>query len=371
MIKADTFFKGADISTLLEVEACGGRYFDQGIQKDLLDILKSYDFNLIRLRLWNDPYDTQGNSYGAGGCDFDFVIKMAQRIKAAGMYFLLDYHYSDFWADPGKQIVPKAWQGMSEEELVQAVYDYTCSTLEELKALGLAPDIVAVGNELTHGLLWPYGRVPNYESITKLVSSGVKAVNHCLPKAKVMIHLDNGSNQELYQTWVSNYFHFGGRDFDYIGLSYYPFWHGSFDDLFENMNKVGSTFQKDMIVVETSFAYTLEDYQAYEELNEDERKGMATKEEVIQHLDYAISKEGQCAYVRDLIQGIRNVKEQRGKGFVYWEPAWIPVAGSEWATEAGIEYMHEKGPGGNEWANQALFDYQGNALKALQVIKEG
>lgn len=366
----DAFIKGMDISTLPEVESCGGRFYDQGQPGDAVQILKSYGMNLARLRLWNDPYSEEGIPYGAGTNDLPRTMQLARRLKQSGIGWMLDFHYSDFWADPGKQTVPKAWRGLSPGALEQAVYAYTASVLRALCAEGLEPEIVAVGNELTKGLLWPYGRTPNFENITRFLNAGIRAVREAAPGAKVMLHLDNGGNNALYRRWFDSYFAAGGLDFDYIGLSYYPFWHGTLEDLRNNMHDLAARYRKDMIVTEASTGFTLEDYAAYEQLAPEQRKGMAAKPALAEKVPYPMTPEGQSRFMRDLMELIRDVPENRGKGFVYWEPAWIPVSGCGWANDAALAYTGEAGPGGNEWANQALFDYGGNALPALKTIRD-
>ena len=366
----DSFIKGMDLSTLMEVEACGGKFYDSGKQGDAVEILKKYGMNLVRLRLWNDPYSEDGTPYGAGTNDLARTIEMAKRLRNAGIDWMLDFHYSDFWADPGKQTIPKAWRGLQPEGLAQAIYDFTYRVLGTLTAEGLLPTIVAVGNELSKGLLWPYGRVPNFENIALFLNAGIRAVRDAAPGAKIMLHLDNGGNNELYRTWFDSYFACGGMDFDYIGLSYYPFWHGTVDDLKKNMHDIALRYGKDLIVAEVSTGFTLEDYAAWEQLEPHMRKGMATRRELAEKVPYAMSPEGQCTFMQDIMETIRSVPDGRGKGFVYWEPAWIPVPGCGWACDEALAYIGEKGPGGNEWANQALFDYDGNALPALKTIRD-
>lgn len=362
--------KGMDISSLLEVEQCGGRFYDKGEEKDLMEILKSYGTNYIRLRLWNDPYAEDGRPYGAGCSDFPATLKLTRRALAHGFGVLLDFHYSDFWADPGKQTIPKAWRGFNEEELRQAVYDFTKKTLEELRAADAMPTMIAVGNELSNGLLWPYGKTPHYETIAKFVSAGIRAVRSVDQTLPVMVHLDNGGNNELYRSWFDHYFENKGEDFEYIGLSYYPFWHGNLAALEANMHDIAQRYQKDLIAAEVSMGFTMEDYKQYEQLSDEERKGYATKPELVSGLDYPMTKEGQADFMQDFMSRIQKVPKNRGKGFFYWEPAWLPRHGSEWATEAAREYIGEPGKGGNEWANQALFDYDGHALPALAVIRD-
>ncbi|MDO5545122.1 MAG: glycosyl hydrolase 53 family protein [Eubacteriales bacterium] len=366
----EQLIKGMDLSTLMEVEACGGKFYDAGQQMDAVEILKNYGMNLVRLRLWNDPYSEDGVPYGAGTNDLPRTIAMAKRLRSAGIDWMLDLHYSDFWADPGKQTIPKAWKGLQPEDLARAVYDFTVSTLNRLSAEGVLPSIVAVGNELTNGLLWPHGRVPNFENITLFLNAGIRAVHNAVPGAKTMIHLDNGGNNELYRSWFDSYFAHGGMDFDYIGLSYYPFWHGSMDDLKNNMHDLACRYGKDLIIAEVSTGFTLEDYAQYEQLEPSMRKGMATKPALTEKVPYDMSPEGQSVFMRDIMETIRGVPGGKGKGFVYWEPAWIPVPGCGWANDAALAYTGEKGPGGNEWANQALFDYDGNALSALKTIRD-
>lgn len=371
---------GMDLSSLDEVERCGGSFFDHGKKSDAMEILKSYGMNMVRLRVWNDPYDESGKPYGAGSNDLETTLRIAARAKALGVSWLLDLHYSDFWADPGKQRVPKAWRGMNAEELEKAVYDYTLKVLGECHARDLDPAMVAVGNELSNGLLWPLGRTPHFDNIAKFVSAGIRAVREFAARdlgeetagtiLPTMIHLDNGGNNTLYRTWFDSYLENGGADFEYIGLSYYPFWHGSLKMLKDNMTDLAGRYHKKMIVAEVSMGYTMEDYQSYEKLPDEKRKGMATKPELAALVPYPMTPDGQAEFMQAILTVIQEIPDELGCGFFYWEPAWLPVPGSEWSTEEGILYMEEKGPGGNEWANQALFDYEGNALPALEIIKK-
>lgn len=363
------FIKGMDLSTLLEVEKCGGKFYDKGKEGDALEILKSYGANAVRLRLWNDPYAQDGTPYGAGTNDLAVTIALAKRALAAGMDFLLDIHYSDFWTDPGKQFIPKAWKDYSVEELEQAMYDYTKEVMEKLKEEQAFPTMVQVGNELSNGMLWPYGQVPEYENLAKFVSAGIRGVRAVDKEIPIMIHLDNGGNNELYRRWFDEYIKWG-EDFQVIGLSYYPFWHGSLQMLEDNMRDIAQRYGKDLIVAEVSMGYTMEDYASYEKLETEERKGYATRPALVEKIEYPMTKQGQCDFMEDFMNRVKNIPEGRGKGFYYWEPAWIPVPGSGWATPASLEYIKDKGPCGNEWANQALFDYEGNALPALEKIRD-
>ena len=149
------FVKGMDLSTLIELENLGAKYYDDGREMDILEIMKNYDVDTIRIRLWNDPYSPEGESYGAGINDLETTLAIAKKVTAAGFGVLLNFHYSDFWADPGKQIKPKAWEGYSVEELEKAVYDYTKEMMEIFKENGVNLTMVQVGNELSNGLWWP------------------------------------------------------------------------------------------------------------------------------------------------------------------------------------------------------------------------
>lgn len=376
------FVKGMDLSTLTELEKCGAKYYDDGKEMDILDIMKKYDVDTIRIRVWNDPWSENGESYGAGENDLETSLGIAKKVSEAGLGVLLNFHYSDFWADPGKQIKPKAWTSYSLEELEQAVFDYTLETMRTFWKEGVNLTMVQVGNELSKGLLWPEGHVPNYDNIAKFVNAGIRAVRKAdeeriadglhpeLEKLPIMIHLDNGGNNALYREWFDN-FTARSEDFEIIGLSYYPFWHGTLQMLEDNMNDIAGRYGKDLIVAEVSMGYTMEDYKEYEKLPDEERKGYATKASLVGKIEYPMTVQGQSDFMSDFLQRISRIKDGKGRGFFYWEPAWIPVPGSGWATPASLKYMNEAAKQcGNEWANQALFDYDGNALATWKVIKD-
>ncbi|MEE1010282.1 MAG: glycosyl hydrolase 53 family protein [Agathobacter sp.] len=363
------FIKGMDLSTLLEMEKCHAKYYDNGQEMDILDIMKKYDVDTIRLRIWNDPKSETGEPYGAGNNDLDETIAIAKKVTDAGLGVLLNFHYSDFWADPGKQFKPKAWANYGVEELEKAVYDFTFESLNKAIDSGVNVTMIQVGNELSNGLSWPEGKVPNYDNIAKFVSAGIRACRAVNPDIPLMIHLDNGGNNELYRRWFDNYTQ-RGEDFDYIGLSYYPFWHGSLQMLEDNMNDIAKRYGKELIIAEVSMGYTMEDYGKYEQLEPDKRIGYATKKELVDKIEYPMTVQGQVDFTKDFLNRVKNVADDKGAGFFWWEPAWIPVPGSGWATEASLKYMDSPGPCGNEWANQALFDYDGNALPTLEVIRD-
>lgn len=363
----ESFIKGMDVSSLKELEELGAKYYKDGEEKELLDILREYGVNSIRLRLWNDPYSESGAAYGAGTSDLNTTMELARRVLDKGFGFLLDLHYSDFWADPGKQRVPKAWRGMSVEQLETAVYDFTRETLLVLREHQVFPTMIQVGNELSNGLLWPYGRVPEYDNIARFINAGIRAVRSVDKELPIMIHLDNGGNNALYREWFDEFIK-RGEDFQVIGLSYYPFWHGTLQQLEDNMRDISARYGKELIVAEVSMGHTLEDYGEYEKLSAEARKGMAAKPDLAEKIEYPMTPEGQSDFMEDFLTRISGVKGCRG--FYYWEPGWLPVPGSGWANEDALAYIEENGPGGNEWANQALFDYDGHALRALETIRD-
>lgn len=364
------WYAGMDCSSLEEVERYGGRFFDQNNEKDCMQILKSNGTNLIRLRLWNNPYSELGEPYGGGTNDLPRTARLAKRAVELGMDWLLDFHYSDFWTDPQKQFLPKAWRGMNSTELEQALYLYTKETLQNLKDRNLLPQMVAIGNEITNGLLWPNGKKPEFAEIARLVSAGIRAVREVRKETLIMIHLDNGGRNDIYREWFDNYLNCGGEDFDIIGLSYYPFWHGLLDDLQKNMDDLARRYGKALIVAETSMAFTLEDYYSEKERASTVGRGLAVTPELASRVPFPMTPEGQTHFLSELMKRIDDVPDGLGHGFIYWEPAWLPVKGTCWAEKAGCEYIGETDCGGNEWANQALFDYKGNSLPALQAIRD-
>ena len=370
------FIKGMDLSTLLELERLGATYYDNGEEMDILDIMKRYDVDTIRLRIWNDPKSETGEPYGAGNNDLNETLAIAKRVTDAGLGVLLNFHYSDFWADPGKQYKPKAWASYGVEELEKAVYEYTKASLQKALDAGINVTMIQVGNELSNGLLWPEGQlwspegpIDNYDNVAKFVSAGIRACREVKADIPLMIHLDNGGNNELYRRWFDNYTK-RGEDFDYIGLSYYPFWHGSLQQLEDNMNDIAVRYGKELIIAEVSMGHTMEDYKDYEKLSDEERKGYATRPELVAKIEYPMTIQGQVDFTEDFLNRVSNVADNKGVGFFWWEPAWIPVPGSGWATPASLAYIHDKGPCGNEWANQALFDYDGNTLPTWDLIRD-
>jgi beta-galactosidase len=240
---------GADISFLPELEARGIKFSDNGVQKDVLDILKQHGFNYIRLRLFVDPANDSGYSPGKGFCDLPHTLQMAKRIKKAGMKFLLDFHYSDTWADPGKQFKPAAWKDLSFDELAKKVFDYTTDVLNKLKAQGTMPDMVQPGNEINHGMIWPDGNVQHLDQLAVLLSAGMAAVKKVDPSVVTMLHVALGGQNSESEYFIDNMIN-RGVTFDVIGESYYPKWHGTLQDLETNLDLLSRKYNKPVIVAE-------------------------------------------------------------------------------------------------------------------------
>jgi arabinogalactan endo-1,4-beta-galactosidase len=241
---------GADISWLQWQEDSGVRFSDNGVEGDAIDILRDNGFNYIRLRTFVNPRSELGYSQRDGYCDLEHTLQMARRVKDAGMYLLLDFHYSDNWADPQKQIMPQAWQTYSYEEVCDAVYNYTREVLQALEAQGTVPDMVQVGNEVSNGMLWPYGSVRhNFDGLCGLLKEGIRATREYAPNSEIMIHVALGGQAEESERFFDAMAEHG-IDYDLIGQSYYPEWHGTLEELEKNLNDLATKYMKPIIVVE-------------------------------------------------------------------------------------------------------------------------
>ncbi len=241
---------GADISFLPQLEDAGRKFYDNGVQKDAIQILKDHGFNYIRLRIFNNPKADSGYSK-KGYCDLENTKKMALRIKAAGMGFLLDFHYSDNWADPGKQHKPAAWKSSDYQQLKDSLRAFTKSTLLALKQQGTLPDMVQVGNEINHGMLWPDGRSKNLDTLAAFFKAGISGVRDVDKSIKIILHIACGGENGESRYFVDNMLKRKVK-FDIIGESYYPRWHGIPDSLKNNITDLTARYKQDVIVVEYS-----------------------------------------------------------------------------------------------------------------------
>lgn len=367
----EDFINGVDISSVIALEESGVAFFDEdGNPRDIFELFSERGINYVRVKIWNDPYDANGNGYGGGNNDVEKAIEIGKRATAAGMKLLVNFHYSDFWADPAKQMTPKAWEGFSLAEKETALYDFTTATLTELRNEGIAIGMVQVGNETNNGVAGETG----WDNMNRLFNAGTKAVRDFDPSILIALHFTNPEKglfphyaQSLAEAQV---------DYDIFATSYYSFWHGTPEDLTAILQDIAVNYDKDVLMVETSYAYTDEDGDGHEN----------TIKGTENNPPYPYSIQGQADALHDAISSIVNVGE-RGIGVFYWEPAWLPVGppdafdnnqmlwerdGSGWASsyaagydpdDAGVWY------GGSAVDNQALFDFNGRALPTLNIFE--
>lgn len=356
------FIRGADVSMIAQIEAMGGRFRrDDGRIGDPFAILRDHGVNWIRLRLWNHPYLTTatvidgiaypaGTAVGGGNDDLRTVIGLARQAKALGLKVLLDFHYSDFWADPRHQRTPAAWAGLAAPQLERALAEYTAKVLREMRAAGAAPDMVQIGNEINNGMLWPVGRVTpgprGYNELIRLLDSAARAVREADPGAKIMIHIaDNGTEAvEAFFDAVSPHV-----DFDLIGLSYYPYWQGTIAELKATLDAVAARYDKPVVIAETAYAYT--------DRNADRTPNSFSGTDPSVG-GFPVSVEGQATEIRDVMAALAEVPDHRGLGLFYWEPDWIPVKG------AGVMIGE-----GDVWENQAWWDFRGRPLASMWTYR--
>lgn len=343
------FAMGADVSTLLELEDHGARYYDHGVAQDCLLILRRHGVDSIRLKVWNDPgnpaFYPANQSSPAGYNNAQHVCVLARRAAALGMRILIDFHYSDWWADPGKQYPPHAWAGKSLAETCDLLSAYTSDVLRMLRAVGVRPEWVQIGNEITGGMLWPLGKYDQWDNLAQLLKAGHDAVKSVDERIQVMLHLDSGGNNATSRWWFDSATQ-RGVTFDLIGLSYYPQWQGTLDALGANLNDLSARYGKDVMVVETAYPWTTSD-------GDSEPNSMTNTGSV----NYPPTPEGQAQFVGALVDLVKAVPGHRGKGVFWWEPEWTPVPGVGWKVGAG-----------DQWDNNTLFDFHGNALSSLNAF---
>ena len=369
------FILGMDVSAVPSLEDSGVRYYDhQGNKKSVFQILSENGINYIRVRVWNDPFDENGNGYGGGNCDIDNAVEIGKAATQYGMKLMVDFHYSDFWADPGKQMVPKAWEGMDITEKTQALYQYTKDSLQKLVDAGVDVGMVQIGNE-TNGVFCgeSSSAVGGWKRIMDLMSAGSKAVREVCPNALVAVHFANPENADSYVSYGKNLDYYQ-VDYDVFASSYYPFWHGTLENLTSVLSHIAETYNKKVMVAETSYAFTAEDSDFFGNTIGD-GGGIVT--------NYPFTQQGQANLVRDVIDTVANTTN--GIGVVYWEGTWITAGGSSyeenrklwetygsgWASSYAGEYDPEdagKWYGGCAVDNQAFFTADGHATEALKVF---
>ena len=368
----EDFIFGMDASCVPALEASGVKYYNfDGQEEDVFKILADNGVNYIRVRVWNDPFDAEGNGYGGGNCDIGNAVAIGKRATQYGMKLLVNFHYSDFWADPSKQMVPKAWANMEIEEKTQAVYEYTRDCLIQLRDAGVDVGMVQVGNE-TNNLMCGE-RI--WFNIQYLMQAGAKATREIFPDALVALHFANPEKGGSYLTYAKKMDYYQ-VDYDVFASSYYPYWHGSLENLAAVLTTVSDMYGKKVMVMETSYAYTPEDTDFNGNTIGD--GGAIVK-------NYPFTVQGQANNLRAITDTIVN-KTPAGIGVVYWEGTWISVGGSSWEENSALWEKYGSGwassfsaaydpadagkyYGGNAVDNQALFDRNGRPLESLKVFK--
>lgn len=370
---SDDFYRGMDVSAVLALENSGVKYYNfDGEEQDVFMTLAQAGVNYIRLRVWNDPYDENGNGYGGGNNDVATAITLGQRATQYGMKVCIDFHYSDFWADPKKQFVPKAWEGMDIEEKSDALYNFTLENLTQILDAGVDVGMVQVGNEINNGMCGE----TDASNVRKLLASGSKAVRDAATASGkdilVAVHYTNIDDMKKLDTLLTG-LQVKEIDYDIVGLSFYPYWHGTMDDLKNAITHIRDTYGKKVYVAENAYCYTSEDGDG----SANSIKGTDDLAE-----GYSASVQGQANEVRDVCAA---ASEAGAEGIFYWEGTWIPVGpadadnsaiwekyGSGWASSyAGGYDPKDAGQyyGGSSWDNQAMFDFTGHPLASLNIFK--
>jgi len=320
-LSGQEYIIGADLSDLKKAEDSGFSFKENNIAKPGLLIFKDHGYNWIRLRLFHTPSRMHNN--------LEYTIALAKKAKENGFKFLLDFHYADSWADPGNQTIPKAWTGMSHNQLERAVFEYTRVTIKAFKEAGVLPEMVQIGNEVGNGILWPDGKLPaNWDNFAKLLKAGINGVNagcDSMDRPKFMIHLNEGGNKNLTKNFFDMVL-FYGIDFDYIGQSYYPWWHGSLLDLRNNMIFMAETYKKPIILVEVAYNYTPAEYKS-------------------KRAPFAETPEGQKEFLDEVNRIVLNTPDNLGVGIFWWEPATMA-----------------------SYKTRSFFDEKGNVLPVITVF---
>ncbi len=383
------FVRGVDVSSYLAERESGARFYDfDGNELDdegFFSFLSDCGINYVRVRVWNDPFDADGNGYGGGDCDIENAVRIGQLATGAGCRLLVDFHYSDFWADPKKQKPPKAWEGLSLEEKASELERFTKDSLIRLLDAGVDVGMAQVGNE-TNGSLC--GET-EWDGVCALLAAGSSGIHAASEERKqeiaVVCHFANPETEGRFAEYAMELSRHG-VEYDIFATSYYPYWHGTIENLAEVLREVSEEYGKHVMVAETSWAYTLEDGDGHPN---------TIAEGADADFDYPISPQGQAQEIRAVMGAVAGLGEA-GVGVFYWEPAWIPAQpydpslegaaetleanreiweekGSGWASSYAAEYDPDdagKWHGGSAVDNQALFDFSGHPLESLRVFLE-
>ena len=370
---SDDFIRGMDASAVLSVEKSGAKYYGyDGKEQDVFETLAESGVNYIRLRVWNDPYDENGNGYGGGDNDVATAIELGKRATQYGMKVNIDFHYSDFWADPKRQHAPKAWEGMSADEKADALYDFTKESLTQILDAGVDVGMVQVGNEINNGM----SGETDVPAVMGLLSAGSRAVREIADSygkdIRIVLHYTNIEDNEEVDTMAANLKEYG-VDYDIFGLSYYPFWDGTNENMQNVAKNIMDRYGKKVVIAETSYCYTEKDGDGF-------GNSFDGIEDAVD--GYAPTVQSQATMIRDICAAANEVGVL---GVFYWEGTWIPVGsedqdnsalwekyGSGWASSYSAEYDPDDAGlyyGGCSWDNQAKFDFTGHPLPSLNVFR--
>ncbi len=344
----DKFVMGGDLSYTNQVQDFGGVFSDSSKVKDPFKLCKDRGMNLVRVRLWHTPTWVATINNGVLYSDIADVAKTIKRAKDAGMSINLDLHYSDTWADPDHQVMPKAWENLSLAVLKDSVYNYTLSVLNYLKAKNLTPEMIQIGNENNNGICWPTGKIlnNNFQPFADLLKSGIKAVRDFSAtsniKPQIILH---EAQLQTADWWTTGIVNAGVTNFDVLGLSHYYQW-----STVNNMSDIGTTiknlktkFNKKIMIVETAYSWTNTGADSYNNIMSDPTKTP----------DYPFTPAGQLNYMKDLTQQVIN---GGGTGIMYWEPEWI------------TSNLKDAWGQGSSWENNTLFDFSGNSLQGFDFM---
>lgn len=370
---SDDFIRGMDASSVLVEEKSGVKYYNfEGEEQDVFQTLAEGGVNYIRLRVWNDPYDENGNGYGGGNNDVPTAIELGKRATEYGMKVCIDFHYSDFWADPKRQHAPKAWEGMNIEDKCDALYDFTKESLTEILDAGVDVGMVQVGNEINNGM----SGETKLENVTELLHAGCRAVREISEEngkdIQIAIHYTNITNKAQVDSLVKNLSD-NEVDYDAVGLSFYPFWDGSMENMQRVVELLQERYGKKVFIAETSYCYTSED-------GDGSGNSLVGIDDLVD--GYPATVQGQANIIRDVFAA---ASEAGAIGVFYWEGVWLPVGeptadnapiweefGSGWASSYASDYDPDDAGlyyGGCSWDNQAFFDFDGHPLESLNVFK--
>ena len=370
---SDDFIRGMDASAVLVEENSGVKYYGyDGEEQDVFKTLAQSGVNYIRIRVWNDPYDENGNGYGGGNNDVETAIALGKRATQYGMKVCIDFHYSDFWADPKRQHAPKAWEGMSVEEKSDALYEFTKESLIRILNAGVDVGMVQVGNEINNGM----SGETDFDAVVTLLHSGSRGVREIAETygkdIQVVLHYTNIDEPDGIDS-IAGKLQDAGVDYDIFGLSYYPFWDGTNENMQAVVKNLQDKYGKKVMIAETSYCYTSED-------GDGSGNSFVGIDDLVD--GYAATVQSQAAMIRDICAAANEVG---ALGIFYWEGTWIPVGeatadnspiweefGSGWASSYASDYDPEDAGlyyGGCSWDNQAMFDFDGHPLASLNVFK--